>query len=309
MVQYSYRQSKEEIPSMRHLKECSSFAEFKEEFLAEASEALDGMKAESSLFTDCEFMSAERFYDDHDVIAEISTSDGIKSVLFPKAIKLGAYKLSEEDQAKVDSLFAYLDEANSILEAERQAEIKAGAERAAKAAKLIEEAKAKKKAKEEEREAREKFEKKVESAKKKFVAQMAKAKLAAKSSAIQDEDEAIGWLAKHLTRISAEIPDFLEPQFSSRFGDAPKTVVSTATKSAGGYDEKWSLSASVHLDTDKGMPAYVAEMFKGKKDAHSVSLALKLIYDYGFKFGTEQDIEEIRDSALDKSKFDYGYSL
>ena len=128
-------------------------------------------------------------------------------------------------------------------------------------------------------------------------------------TSVDDEDFVIGWLAKHVTRISAEIPDFLESYFVAQFGvNAPKTVVSTSMKSSGGFTKKWSLSCQVHVDDLATMPPALQTVFKKSKTVNSTSFALKLIYDYGFNFGKEQDISQIKSMSSDQKAFDLGYS-
>lgn len=204
----------------------------------------------------------------------------------------------------------YVAELDAII-AERDRQWKTVAEARAKEAKrLAEKREARKLAEEKarkEKEEAEKFEKRKANAIKKFSELCRQAK--ANNVSVDDEDLCIGWLAKHVTRISAEIPDFLESSFVKNFGpNVPKSIVSTDVKSSGGFVKKWSLSCQVHVDDLTTMPPVLREIFKDSKTVNKTSFALKLIYDYGFTFGKTQDLSQIKSMSSDSKAFDLGYS-
>ena len=215
-----------------------------------------------------------------------------------------------KDKAILSKVLTSNGRVKAILE-ERSRQLKIEAEKQAEEHRKLEEFRASQKAAleklEKEKKEAEKFEKRKAEAIKKFSDLCRQAKM--NKTSADDEDFVIGWLAKHVTRISAEIPDFLESQFIAHFGaNAPKTVVNTSMKSSGGFTKKWSLSCQVHVDDLATMPPALQNVFKKSKTVNSTSFALKLIYDYGFNFGKEQDISQIKSMSSDLKAFDLGYS-
>ena len=68
------------------------------------------------------------------------------------------------------------------------------------------------------------------------------------------------------------------------------------------------INAEEHKNDLATMPPALQEVFKKSKTANNTSFALKLIYDYGFNFGKEQDISQIKSMSSDLKAFDLGYS-
>lgn len=289
----------------------NDYSEAKKDLLKDLNESIRGAKVNSAKYG-LGYIVAAR--DDvtnpakeHDCQAEIDFSGATKTFCLMFAIEKGAITL---EGTLSDLLKEYMSSFKAILE-ERSRQLKIEAEKQAEEHRKLEEFRAAQKAAleklEKEKKEAEKLEKRKADAIKKFSDLCRQAKMS--KTSVDDEDFVIGWLAKHVTRISAEIPDFLESQFVAHFGaNAPKTVVSTSIKSSGGFTKKWSLSCQVHVDDLATMPPALKDVFKKSKTANSASFALKLIYDYGFSFGKEQDVSQIKSMSSDQKAFDLGYS-
>ena len=289
----------------------NDYSEAKKELLKDLNESIRGAKVNSSKYGLGYIVAARDDVtnpaEEHDYQVEIDFSGATKTFCLMFAIKRGAITL---EGTLLDLLKEYMSSFKAILE-ERSRQLKIEAEKQAEEHRKLEEFRAAQKAAleklEKEKKEAEKFEKRKAEAIKKFSDLCRQAKMS--KAPVDDEDFIIGWLAKHVTRISAEIPDFLERYFVAHFGaNAPKTVVNTSMKSSGGFTKKWSLSCQVHVDDLATMPPALQTVFKKSKTANSTSFALKLIYDYGFNFGKEQDISQIKSMSSDPKAFDLGYS-
>ena len=289
----------------------NNYNEAKKDLLKDINESIRGAKIDSANYG-LGYIIAIR--DDvtnpakeHDYQVDIDFSGVTKTFCLMFAIEKGAITL---ESTLLDLLKEYMSSFQAILE-ERSRQLKIEAEKQAEEHRKLEELRAAQKAelekKEKEKKEAEKFEKRKAEAIKKFSDLCRQAKMS--KTSVDDEDFVIGWLAKHVTRISAEIPDFLERYFVANFGaNAPKTIVNTSMKSSGGFTKKWSLSCQVHVDDLATMPPALQGVFKKSKTVNSTSFALKLIYDYGFNFGKEQDISQIKSMSSDQKAFDLGYS-
>ena len=289
----------------------NNYNEAKKDLLKDLNESIKGVKVDSANYG-LGYIVAVR--DDvtnpakeHDYQVDIDFNGATKTFCLMFAIEKGAITL---EGTLLDLLKEYMSSFQAILE-ERSRQLKIEAEKQAEEHRKLEELRAAQKAelekREKEKKEAEKFEKRKADAIKKFSDLCRQAKMS--KTSVDDEDFIIGWLAKHVTRISAEIPDFLENYFVAQFGaNAPKTVVNTSMKSSGGFTKKWSLSCQVHVDDLVTMPPVLQDVFKKSKTANNTSFALKLIYDYGFNFGKEQDISQIKSMSSDLKAFDLGYS-
>lgn len=105
----------------------------------------------------------------------------------------------------------------------------------------------------------------------------------------------LGWLATHVGTLTAKMPDFLEAGFVKHFGDVEHTTVDSTKVGPAGYTSQWRLSMEASLVKAKEIPATLAQYLNttGKK-LSKTSFIWKLVDDYGFKFGKEQDLVEIR---------------
>lgn len=105
--------------------------------------------------------------------------------------------------------------------------------------------------------------------------------------------ELVGWMAKHVKSIKAAMPDYMESWFVSTFGDVLRTVVDSKKRTTGGFPMQWGLSMAINFDKE------VPDLLKSKATSQNkckidnLGFVWNLIDNYGFKFGKEQDLDEI----------------
>lgn len=106
----------------------------------------------------------------------------------------------------------------------------------------------------------------------------------------------LGYVAKHAGTVSAALPDYLESAFKSHFGsEVPCRVVDSTKKGPAGFTSQWTRSFSISLKKPESVPTYLSEYLNPTgKAITDTDFVLDLIENYGFKFGKEQNIEEIR---------------
>ena len=188
----------------------NNYNEAKKDLLKDLNESIRGAKINSSSYGLGYIISVR---DDvtnpakeHDYQVEIDFSGATKTFCLMFAIEKGAITL---EGTLLDLLKEYMSSFKAILE-ERSRQLKIEAEKQAEEHRKLEELRAAQKAelekKEKEKKEAEKFEKRKAEAIKKFSDLCRQAKMS--KASVDDEDFVIGWLAKHVTRISAEIPDF-----------------------------------------------------------------------------------------------------
>lgn len=99
-------------------------------------------------------------------------------------------------------------------------------------------------------------------------------------------DDELEWITKHVSTISACIPDYLEGWFVKTFGeDAPKKVVDSRRKTSGGYSMKWNPSFSISFtDIDDEIPVSLKNKLV-KNKINDTAMVFDLVENYGFKFG------------------------
>lgn len=108
----------------------------------------------------------------------------------------------------------------------------------------------------------------------------------------------LGWIAKHVGTIRAEVPDFAARWFETHFGfTAVKTVVDSKKKTSGGFSMKWNPSFSISFKDTKDMPITLQQKCNGKKSINDTAFVFDLVDNYGFKFGKEQNLDEIISSV------------
>lgn len=113
---------------------------------------------------------------------------------------------------------------------------------------------------------------------------------------IRLSSSAVEWIANNCSNIVAKLPSDLEKYFIKKFGsDAPYSVIDMNKRTSGGFKMQYTFSFSVHFKSLDNRPAELDRFFttKGKKISN-VELVSSLILNYGFKFGKEQDLEEIK---------------
>lgn len=119
-------------------------------------------------------------------------------------------------------------------------------------------------------------------------------------SVVDDFYYALGWLAKHIGSMTAILPDYLGPAFEKYFGtEAPKTLVDSRAKTSGGYAKQWSweFKCTIKNLKDTVIPASIQSVTADfSKGIHNTSFLWNLIQNYGFQFGKNQDINQIRNT-------------
>lgn len=115
----------------------------------------------------------------------------------------------------------------------------------------------------------------------------------------------LGWLAKNIGAVSAQVPDFLENWFTGNFPNQPYTLYDSTAKTSGGYSMKWGLSLTASIKKSAGpVPNYIKRYLneQGTKIT-STQFIFDLVKKFGFVFGKEQNIdsilEEIPNDKLD----------
>jgi hypothetical protein len=107
---------------------------------------------------------------------------------------------------------------------------------------------------------------------------------------------AVEWIANNCSNIVAKLPSDLEKYFIKKFGSAASySVIDMNKKTSGGFKMQYTFSFSIHFKSLDDRPTELDRFFttKGKK-INNVELVSSLILNYGFKFGKEQDLEEIK---------------
>lgn len=122
------------------------------------------------------------------------------------------------------------------------------------------------------------------------------AKATRPQSAADEFYYALGWLAKHAGTVSAALPDYLADEFKTYFGaDTPCRVVDSKKKGPAGWTSQWAKSFSVSLKKPDVIPSLLTKYLNPKGTAVTdTDFVLDLVDTYGFKFGKEQDIDQIR---------------
>lgn len=122
----------------------------------------------------------------------------------------------------------------------------------------------------------------------------------------------LGWLAKHISTISASMPDYLDSYFIQQFGsDAVHTLVDSTKLTSGGHAMKWNFSFKATVGSKAEIPAMFAQYLNTNGKAFTNTVFLwDLIENHGFKFGKEQDVNAIRSKVPVEFKgaFDEGYN-
>lgn len=123
--------------------------------------------------------------------------------------------------------------------------------------------------------------------------------------------ETIGWMAKHCKSVKASMPDWMENQFISMFGDVERYVVDSKKKTSGGYSMQWGLGLKITFDKEVSGALTKRATSKNKKVIDNVAFIWDLVANYGFKFGKKQDanaiLEEVPAEYIDD--FKRGYSM
>ena len=118
---------------------------------------------------------------------------------------------------------------------------------------------------------------------------------------LSDIDEfyySLGWMAKNCGAFACNLPDYLLPYFQTQFGtEYEPRVVDSRKKTANGNSMQWTISmtASIKKKAQGSVPAYLTGYLnKTGTSIANTSFIWDLVANYGFKFGKEQDVDQIR---------------
>ena len=105
----------------------------------------------------------------------------------------------------------------------------------------------------------------------------------------------MGWLAKHIGTVSANLPDYLDAAFVRYFGPtAPHRLVDSKRKTVNGNPMQYSWSFKATLPSAGEPPRILAEHLNLRQtEVSDTSLIWELVDKYNFKFGRKQDIASI----------------
>lgn len=121
--------------------------------------------------------------------------------------------------------------------------------------------------------------------------------------------EFLGWAARHVVSIRAEMPDFIEPWFVKRFGDVPHNTVDSNKKTANGFAMKYGLSMCIRFNEDipENFKIRFSSTNQNKRIINTINVVLDLVENWGFKFGTnkDQNVEEILEHIPANSQKDF----
>jgi hypothetical protein len=107
---------------------------------------------------------------------------------------------------------------------------------------------------------------------------------------------ALGWLAKHIGSISARLPDYLSDIFRKHFGsNVAFNAVDSKKKTVNGNSMQWTFGFTATLRKPENIPASLTQYlgYNGKQIANT-SFIWDLVDNYGFQFGKQQNIDQIR---------------
>jgi len=288
-----------------------SYVEFKKSFINELKQAFIGTKV-SYRDTDAYFSNFDISSSNlgTHVMASLDVEGETKSMVLELAINSGIVKLPENVKKAYDEFVDVYNKSREVFDAEEKAQMEAAAER-----QRIYLAQC-----EAERIRREEIKKQIE-ADKRYAKKVQNALL--KLNSLKKEDtsklfetptshyEIIGWMAKHLTSVRAAMPDYMEKWFVGKFGDADRTVVDSKKRTSGGHPMQWGLSLKLTFDEEVKGPLEQRATSQNKKTIDNVAFVWDLIENYGFQFGKEQNISQIKAEIPEENLVDFekGYAM
>lgn len=288
-----------------------SYVEFKKNFINELKQAFIGTKV-SYRDTDAYFSNFDISSSNlgTHIMASLDVDGETKSMVLELAINSGIVKLPENVKKAYDEFVDVYNKSREVFEAEEKAQMEAAAER--QRIYLAQ--------REAERIRREEIKKQIE-ADKRYAKKVQNALL--KLNSLRKEDtsklfetptshyEIIGWMAKHLTSVRAAMPDYMEKWFVGKFGDADRTVVDSKKRTSGGHPMQWGLSLKLTFDEEVKGPLEQRATSQNKKTIDNVAFVWDLIENYGFQFGKEQNISQIKAEIPEENLVDFekGYAM
>lgn len=288
-----------------------AFRDYEKAFAEDILKALRGAKAsykdKTAYFTGFHFSDTNL---GRNILVEFDVDGEIKVCALDLGINSGVIKLEDGVRKVVDEYFETLNKAKEIYAAETAEERKIQAEQARIAREKYEAEKARREELKKQIEADKRYAKRVERALNKL-STLKPEKTEKLFETPTSQYEAIGWMAKHLTSVRAAMPDFMEKWFIGKFGDAERYVVDSKKRTANGNPMQWGLSLKLTFNAEvKGLLETKATS-QNKKVIDNVAFVWDLIENYGFQFGKEQNISQIKAEIPEQylPDFEKGYAM
>ena len=288
-----------------------SFRAYEESFINELLKAFRGTKAsyrdKTAYFTGFHFSDTNL---GRNIFAEFDVDGETKICALDLGINSGVIKLEDNVQKAVDEYFEILNKAKEVYAIETAEERKIQAEKARIAREKYEAERAKREEIKKQIEADKRYAKKVERALNKLES-LSPEKTEKLFETPVSQYEVIGWMAKHLTSVRAAMPDYAEKWFVGRFGDVERYVVNSKKKTSGGFAYQWGLGLKLTFDEEVRGPLEQRATSKNKKVIDNVAFVWDLVENYGFQFGKEQNIGQIKAEVPEQylPDFERGYAM
>lgn len=289
----------------------NSYQEFQESFINELKQAFIGTKVS--------YRDADAYFSDFSIsnsnLGEhigvgLDVNGEVKNMIIDLAINSGIVKLPEDVKKVYDEFVETYTKSKEVYDTEVKARVKEAEEKHKAYLARIEAERVRKEELRKQIEADKRYAKKVERA-------------LTKLNSIKREDtsklfeaptthyEILGWMAKHLTSIRAAMPDYMEKWFISKFGDANRTVVDSKKRTVNGFPMQWGLSLKLTFDEEVKGPLEQRATSQNKKTIDNVAFVWDLIENYGFQFGKEQNISQIKAEIPEENLVDFekGYAM
>ena len=288
-----------------------TFKAYEESFVEDILKALRGTKAsyrdKTAYFTGFHFSDTNL---GRNLFAEFDVEGETKVCALDLGINSGVIKLEDNVRKVVDEYFEILNKAKAIYAIETEAARKEADEKARIARAKYEAEKARREEIKKQIEADKRYAKRVERALNKL-STLKPEKTEKLFETPTSQYEVIGWMAKHLTSIRAAMPDFMEKWFVGKFGDAERYVVNSKKRTVNGNPMQWGLSLKLTFNKEVVGPLEAKATSQNKKTIDNVAFVWDLIENYGFQFGKEQNISQIKAEVPEQylPDFEKGYAM
>ena len=288
-----------------------SYAEFKRSFVKELKQAFTGTKVsyrdKNAYITD--FCISNSNIGEH-IMVSLDVDGETKQLALDLATGSGVIKFNEDANKAYNELMELFNQSAKIFEEESAKEREIAAEKARLFREKCEAERARREEIKKQIEADKRYARKVKKALDKLAC-MKPEKTANLFETPTSHYEILGWMAKHLTSIKAAMPDYMEKWFVGRFGDVERYVVNSKKKTSGGFAYQWGLGLKLTFDEDVKGPLEQRATSKNKKVIDNVAFVWDLIENYGFQFGKEQNISQIKAEIPEENLVDFekGYAM
>ena len=288
-----------------------SYTEFKRSFVKELKQAFTGTKVsyrdKNAYITD--FYISNSNLGEH-IGASLDVDGELKQLIIDLAVESGIVVFDAEAKKAYDEFMGLFNKSAKVFEEESAKEREIAAEKARLFREKCEAERAK----------REEIRKQIE-ADKRYAKKVERALL--KLNSLKKEDtsklfetpmshyEILGWMTKHTTSVRAAMPDYMEKWFVGKFGDVERYVVNSKKKTSGGFAYQWGLGLKITFDEEVSGPLEQRTTSKNKKVIDNVAFVWDLIENYGFQFGKEQNISQIKAEIPEENLVDFekGYAM